>query len=143
MAIQGIDHLSLYVEDIEEALTFYRRLGFEVLWEEEWRRFERLYPVLQIGPQQAIHLLIKKDFASLINVDKAQPGGAHICLLWDGPAHELGQFLQERGIKPELGPTGRAGAQGQGTSYYIRDPEGNLIEFLTYDQPEVKITPLE
>ena len=30
------------------------------------------------------------------------------------------------------GPLARQGARGQGTSVYFRDPDGSLLEFITY-----------
>jgi catechol 2,3-dioxygenase-like lactoylglutathione lyase family enzyme len=32
----------------------------------------------------------------------------------------------------ELGPVLRAGAQGVGKSVYFRDPDGSLLEFISY-----------
>jgi catechol 2,3-dioxygenase-like lactoylglutathione lyase family enzyme len=32
----------------------------------------------------------------------------------------------------EVGPVTRHGAQGQGTSVYFRDPDGSLLEFISY-----------
>jgi catechol 2,3-dioxygenase-like lactoylglutathione lyase family enzyme len=33
----------------------------------------------------------------------------------------------------ELGPVPRTGARGSGTSVYFRDPDGSLLEFISYD----------
>ena len=35
-------------------------------------------------------------------------------------------------VGAELGPVPRAGARGEGTSVYFRDPDGSLLEFLSY-----------
>jgi catechol 2,3-dioxygenase-like lactoylglutathione lyase family enzyme len=32
----------------------------------------------------------------------------------------------------ELGPVERNGAKGAGTSIYFRDPDGSLLEFMSY-----------
>ena len=36
------------------------------------------------------------------------------------------------GIEVERGPMQRFGAKGQGTSVYFRDPDGSLMEFMSY-----------
>ena len=141
MSIRGIDHIVLHVRDIEATLTFYRRLGLEVLWEEEWRRYESHYPVLRVNETQTIHLLTQERSAT-ISPANPKPGGAHLCLWWDGPASEIAALLKQLNLTPEIGPAGRRGGQGQGTSYYFRDPDHNLIELLTYHAPEISITPL-
>ena len=36
------------------------------------------------------------------------------------------------GVTVELGPIGRRGAGGEGTSVYFRDPDGTLLELIAY-----------
>jgi catechol 2,3-dioxygenase-like lactoylglutathione lyase family enzyme len=36
------------------------------------------------------------------------------------------------GAEVEEGPVARQGAQGDGTSVYFRDPDGSLLEFISY-----------
>jgi len=40
--------------------------------------------------------------------------------------------LARHGVALELGPLLRNGARGQGTSVYFRDPDGSLLEFISY-----------
>jgi catechol 2,3-dioxygenase-like lactoylglutathione lyase family enzyme len=56
------------------------------------------------------------------------PGGSDICFGWDGPL----EHLAAHGIPVELGPVARHGARGEGTSVYFRDPDGSLLEFISY-----------
>jgi len=35
-------------------------------------------------------------------------------------------------VEIELGPVERAGAKGDGMSVYFRDPDGSLLEFISY-----------
>ena len=42
------------------------------------------------------------------------------------------QHLREHGVEVELGPVERRGARGVGTSLYFRDPDGSLLEFISY-----------
>ncbi|WP_230289420.1 hypothetical protein [Deinococcus sp. 14RED07] len=37
-------------------------------------------------------------------------------------------------VPVELGPVARTGAQGDGLSVYFRDPDGSLLEFISYEQ---------
>lgn len=62
-----------------------------------------------------------------------QPGNSDLCLRWDGPIAEAVAHLAAHGIVPELGPVRRFGARGHGTSVYFRDPDGSLLEFISYD----------
>jgi chromosome partitioning protein len=36
------------------------------------------------------------------------------------------------GIEVELGPAARTGGNGRGTSVYFRDPDGTLLELISY-----------
>jgi catechol 2,3-dioxygenase-like lactoylglutathione lyase family enzyme len=36
-------------------------------------------------------------------------------------------------VEVETGPVARLGAKGQGISVYFRDPDGSLLEFISYD----------
>jgi catechol 2,3-dioxygenase-like lactoylglutathione lyase family enzyme len=37
-----------------------------------------------------------------------------------------------QGVAIELGPVERHAARGKGTSLYFRDPDGSLLEFISY-----------
>ena len=42
--------------------------------------------------------------------------------------------LRAHGVPIEVGPVKRFGARGrEGTSVYFRDPDGNLLELMSYD----------
>jgi catechol 2,3-dioxygenase-like lactoylglutathione lyase family enzyme len=62
-----------------------------------------------------------------------QPGNSDLCFVWPGPIDEAVEHLRGHGVEVETGPGGRFGAQGQGTSVYFRDPDGSLLEFISYD----------
>ena len=40
--------------------------------------------------------------------------------------------LASHGVAVEAGPLVRAGAKGRGRSVYFRDPDGSLLEFISY-----------
>lgn len=60
------------------------------------------------------------------------PGNSDLCFEWPGPIGEAQAHLDRCGIATELGPVRRHGAKGRGTSVYFRDPDGSLLEFISY-----------
>jgi catechol 2,3-dioxygenase-like lactoylglutathione lyase family enzyme len=61
-----------------------------------------------------------------------QPGNSDLCFEWQGPIDVAITHLKEHGIAIECGPMQRFGAKGPGTSVYFRDPDGSLMEFMSY-----------
>jgi catechol 2,3-dioxygenase-like lactoylglutathione lyase family enzyme len=61
-----------------------------------------------------------------------QPGNSDLCFEWKGPIADAIAHLAARGVAVELGPMERFGAKGKGTSVYFRDPDGSLMEFISY-----------
>jgi catechol 2,3-dioxygenase-like lactoylglutathione lyase family enzyme len=64
--------------------------------------------------------------------DPVQPGNSDLCFVWHGSIEQAVQRLRDFGIEPELGPVERQGARGSGTSVYFRDPDGSLLELISY-----------
>lgn len=60
------------------------------------------------------------------------PGGSDLCFVWRGSAQEAVAHLEAHGVDVELGPVPRTGARGAGTSVYFRDPDGSLLELISY-----------
>jgi catechol 2,3-dioxygenase-like lactoylglutathione lyase family enzyme len=60
------------------------------------------------------------------------PGGSDICFVWDGPIAAAVEHLASHGVEVEVGPVERDGARGRGTSVYFRDPDGSLLELISY-----------
>lgn len=126
-----IDHFVLTVKNIEETLNFYKQvLGAELIDYEAWKKGEIRYPSMLFSLQKII-----------LHSDKtvAQPkaknptcGSADICFHWEGNISSAIEHLVKHGIPIELGPIERSGTHGKGKSIYFRDPEGNLIELISY-----------
>jgi catechol 2,3-dioxygenase-like lactoylglutathione lyase family enzyme len=49
-----------------------------------------------------------------------------------GPIEQAQAHLEHHGIAVEEGPVPRDGAKGRGSSMYFRDPDGSLLEFISY-----------
>jgi catechol 2,3-dioxygenase-like lactoylglutathione lyase family enzyme len=61
------------------------------------------------------------------------PGNSDVCFRWNGTAEEAIEHLRTNGVEPELGPVERQGGQGAGMSVYFRDPDGSLLELISYE----------
>jgi catechol 2,3-dioxygenase-like lactoylglutathione lyase family enzyme len=61
------------------------------------------------------------------------PGGADLCFVWDGAIGDAIEHLERLDVTVELGPVPRVGARGSGTSVYFRDPDGSLLELISYE----------
>jgi catechol 2,3-dioxygenase-like lactoylglutathione lyase family enzyme len=64
--------------------------------------------------------------------DPVRPGNSDLCFVCDGPIEDAVRRLRDLGIEPELGPVERTGARGNGMSVYFRDPDGTLLELISY-----------
>ena len=63
----------------------------------------------------------------------AEPGCGDFCFVWDASTVELAEMLARLDVPVVEGPVDRVGGRGRtGRSTYIRDPDGNLLEFIVY-----------
>jgi catechol 2,3-dioxygenase-like lactoylglutathione lyase family enzyme len=119
------DHCVVHVSNWERSNTFYRDVVGVVLIGKEggWAyRFENAQLNLH-GPG-----LVPNPVARI----PVPPGGSDLCFEWAGPIDEAVEHLQRHRVEIELGPIQRSGARGAGTSIYFRDPDGSLLEFISY-----------
>jgi catechol 2,3-dioxygenase-like lactoylglutathione lyase family enzyme len=126
-----IDHFVLNVDNIEKMLQFYKHvLGAEVVDYEAWKSGQAKYPAL-LFTMQKIHLHSPQTREE-IKAASQKTGCADFCFLWEGNISSAVEHLTQHGIAVELGPVDRNGTHGKGKSVYFRDPEGNLLEFISY-----------
>jgi catechol 2,3-dioxygenase-like lactoylglutathione lyase family enzyme len=122
-----LDHVVIAVTDYERSNRFYADvLGVDV---EEISRGRYAYKLA--GGQQ---LNVHGPGASPVPraADPVHPGNSDLCFVWDGTPEEAVAHLLGRGVEVELGPANRTGGQGNGTSVYFRDPDGTLLELISY-----------
>ena len=62
------------------------------------------------------------------------PGNSDLCFVWPGPIEEAIAHLERHEVAIEAGPLETSsGAGGEGRHVYFRDPDGSLLEFVSYD----------
>lgn len=126
VALTGIDHLVLTVEDIERTCAFYETLGAEVVTFGDDRK------AVQFG-EQKINLHPADHRVADHVAETPTPGSDDCCLVTETPIETVVDHLDAAGIDIVTGPVERAGAAGTLTSVYVRDPDGNLVEVGAYD----------
>jgi len=137
MAIAAIDHWVLVVKDLETTFAFYRRLGLEAGWQERpGGRGKR--PIIRINETQKLNLYVvdRYEIESPTFAPGYRTGSADFCLRWEGTVEQAQDFLKRAGVPVLDKPASRSGALGPGTSLYLRDPDDNLIELITYGDPK-------
>jgi catechol 2,3-dioxygenase-like lactoylglutathione lyase family enzyme len=122
----SLDHSVIHVSDWDRAKAFYTRvIGAEAIA----RGGDAC--AFRLGSQQLnCHGPgVKAEPLARIPV---RPGNSDLCFRWDGPIEGAVEHLRANGIEIELGPVTRFGGQGEGASVYFRDPDGSLMEFISY-----------
>jgi catechol 2,3-dioxygenase-like lactoylglutathione lyase family enzyme len=73
------------------------------------------------------------DYSPLVAREPVRPGNSDLCFAWPGPIEEVLAHLRANGVEVEEGPVRKFGARGGGRSVYFRDPDGSLLELISYD----------
>jgi len=121
----ALDHCVIAVSDWERSNAFYRDvLGAELVRRGSTYAYRFGEQQLNVhGPGGDPHPVADRP---------VQPGNSDLCFVWDGPIDAAVEHLEGRGVRVEEGPMRRAGARGEGTSVYFRDPDGSLLELISY-----------
>jgi catechol 2,3-dioxygenase-like lactoylglutathione lyase family enzyme len=110
-----------------------------------WERSNRFYgavPGPEILPRQKGFAYRLGDFLlnchgpgvtpKLVARLPVAPGNSDLCFEWPAPIATAIAHLAKHGIVVELGPAATQGLKGAATSVYFRDPDGSLLEFMSY-----------
>jgi catechol 2,3-dioxygenase-like lactoylglutathione lyase family enzyme len=122
-----LDHCVIAVSDWEVSNRFYRDVVGAELVEHGTGRW-----AYRLGDTQLNVHGPGVDVSTNVARLPVQPGNSDLCLVWPGPVEDAIEHLRQHGVEIETGPVERLGAQGHGTSVYFRDPDGSLLEFLSY-----------
>ncbi len=131
MKVQAFDHIVLVCTDVERTLCWYlETLGLGAVRVDEWRRGEAPFPSVRVSEDTVIDLLARRD---------SEPGepselGAgrldHLCVVIEPT--DLDELVRSGRFDIVDGPGPRFGARGIGTSLYVRDPDGTVVELRYY-----------
>jgi catechol 2,3-dioxygenase-like lactoylglutathione lyase family enzyme len=135
MPTASIDHIAIPTANAERLITFYKRLGFTINNEEAWREGKVPTFSIQVGRAAKINVHPEGYTASLRG-PTAVPGCMDICFVWEGAVEACRAMLEAAGVEIIRGPVARPGGRPQAPSLslYARDPDGNLLEWMTYQE---------
>jgi catechol 2,3-dioxygenase-like lactoylglutathione lyase family enzyme len=125
MRIKQLDHLVLTVKNIQETVRFYVSvLGMER------EIFGDGRVALKFGCQKINLHEAGKELDP--KAHQPTPGSADLCLVTDIEIKVAMAHVTRHGVDIIAGPVPRQGANGAIVSFYIRDPDFNLIEIANY-----------
>lgn len=121
-----LDHCVIAVSDWERSNAFYRDvLGAEVVPRGSTYAY-------RFGEQQLnVHGPGGDPYP--VAAEPVRPGNSDLCFVWDGPIDRAVEHLGAHRVDIEEGPVRRPGVRGEGTSVYFRDPDGSLLELISYE----------
>src|SRR5215471_8655943 len=129
-SVSGYDHVALPMLNAYAMVAFYRKLGFDI------RESAAAVSVYAGRNMINFHRPTRwQDATFTLRAPAAKPPCGDLCFVWDGTATQLKAWLDAAGARVEEGPVPRQGGRkAEGSSTYIRDPDGNLLEFIIYKQ---------
>jgi catechol 2,3-dioxygenase-like lactoylglutathione lyase family enzyme len=131
MPIRSFDHVAIPIQNTDAMLAFHRALGFGV------QDRGNAYSVFFGDNKINFHAPERWQSGKLtLRGPTAVPGCGDFCFVWEGSVDSLKETLNKAGAKIIEGPVqrqgGRQNGRANGTSFYFRDPDSNLLEFMIY-----------
>lgn len=125
MNLQSIDHVVITTDNLEKCLHFYVDiLGMEL------DTSNGRYAVRFGNHKFNIHARAGEFLPAAKN---PTPGSLDLCLVVGGPLKGARAEVLRKGYPVETDILARHGARGEMHSFYLRDPDGNLVEISSYD----------
>ena len=120
--VSELDHIVLCCADVERTLAWYTDvLGLEPVRLDEWRRGDAPFPSVRINAGTIIDLVAGEPVDGRLD---------HFCVVIEPT--DLAAVAQSGQFDVLDGPATRYGARGDGTSLYVRDPDGTVVELRHY-----------
>ena len=120
--VSAFDHVVLRCVDVEATLAWYHDLlGLVPVRVDEWRAGEVPFPSVRVSDHTIIDLVPGPIEDGRLD---------HLCLVVE-PA-DLAALAASGEFDVVEGPVRRFGARGEGTSLYVRDPDGLVVELRHY-----------
>jgi catechol 2,3-dioxygenase-like lactoylglutathione lyase family enzyme len=120
-----IDHVVLWVRDLETSIAFYRALGFEIdrASQERYKEGRSPFVAVKAGPQSRIDLRPDPQWTP---VARERGNMQHVNVTIDGvdDINEVVEANARRGVRPDFPPEIQGGTWR--VEYY--DPDNNRIE---------------
>ena len=120
-----LDHVVIAVSDRRRSDSFYRDVVGADVVEQDGRVCYRL------GEHQ-LNVHAPGVAPAAVAKIPVVPGSSDLCFEWPGPIRDAVAHLERNRVAVERGPLTRQGARGAGLSVYFRDPDGSLLEFISY-----------
>ena len=91
MPTVSIDHIAMPTANAERLIDFYKRLGFTINDEAEWRAGTANIFSIQVGDSKInVH---PEGYVAGLRGPAAMPGSADICFVWDGTVEDCQDWL--------------------------------------------------
>ena len=121
-----IDHCVIAVSNWERSNAFYRDVVGAVIVERGGGYVYRLGDqYLSVHGPGVIALFTARD--------PIRPGNSDLCFEWPETIDDAVAHLAAHGVEVEAGPLDAKGPLGRdGRHVYFRDPDGSLLEFVSY-----------